>query len=365
LESSILVTGEVVAAEQVKLGGLEVAIDSVEVMSLADTPLPIDENSGIDTRLNWRFLDLRRPEHRRIFEVQTVLEATMRQVCVEEDFIELHSPKLMGAASESGAEVFKVEYFDTHAYLAQSPQFYKQMAIAAGFEKVFEVGPVFRAEPSFTSRHATEFTGVDAEIAWVESHEDVMAFEERWLQRSLAAVAEKYPNVGVVVPQVPFPRVPMAEAREWLQRDTDWRPGLGDKGDLDPAGERGIAELVQKEHGHEWVFLTDFPRTARPFYHLRPADNPEITNSFDLLWKGIEVTTGAQREHRYDVLKRQAAELGIDFDEIGFYADIFRYGCPPHGGFGLGLGRLLMVMLGLDSIREATFLFRGPNRLTP
>lgn len=365
LESSIRISGEVVAAEQVKLGGLEVVVGGVEVLSLAETPLPIDDNSGLDTRLNWRFLDLRRPEHRRVFEVQTVLEAAMRDVCVEQGFIELHSPKLMGAASESGAEVFKVEYFDTHAFLAQSPQFYKQMAIAAGFEKVFEVGPVFRAEPSFTSRHATEFTGVDAEIAWVESHEDVMRFEEEWLRRSLVAVAERFPDVDVVVPDTPFPRVPMAEAREWLQRDTDWRPPPGDKGDLDPAGERGIAELVRKEHGHEWVFLTNFPRTARPFYHLRPADDPDVTNSFDLLWKGIEVTTGAQREHRYDVLKRQAAELGIDFDEIGFYADIFRYGCPPHGGFGLGLARLLMVMLGLDSIREATFLFRGPNRLTP
>jgi aspartyl-tRNA synthetase len=364
VESTVRVSGEVVAAEQVKLGGLEVVLDEVEVLNQAETPLPMDEQSGLDTRMNWRFLDLRRPEHRRIFEVQTTLEAAMREVYVAQDFIELHSPKLMGAASESGAEVFKVEYFDTQAFLAQSPQFYKQMAIAAGFEKVFEVGPVFRAEPSFTSRHATEFTGVDAEMAWVESHEDVMRFEEEWLQHSLRAVEERF-DIDLVIPDVPFPRVAMAEAREWLQRDTDWRPPPGDKGDLDPAGERGISELVRQQHGHEWVFLTEFPITARPFYHLRPDTNPAVTNSYDLLWKGIEVTTGAQREHRYEVLKRQAAELGIDFDAIGFYADIFRFGCPPHGGFGLGLGRLLMVMLGLESIREATFLFRGPNRLTP
>lgn len=365
VESSLRVTGEVVAAEQVKLGGLEVVIDGVEVLSPAEAPLPIDEKSGIDHRMNWRFLDLRRPEHRRVFEVQTTLEAAMREYFVDQGFLELHSPKLMGAASESGAEVFKVEYFETQAYLAQSPQFYKQMAIAAGFERVFEVGPVFRAEPSFTSRHATEFTGIDAEMAWVTSHEDVMRFEEEWLHHSLTAVANAFPDVEMAVPALPFPRVPMAEAREWLQRDTDWRPQAGDKGDLDPAGERGIAELVRQRDGHEFVFLTDFPRTARPFYHLRPESNPDVTNSYDLLWKGIEVTTGAQREHRYDVLKRQAAELGIDFDEVGFYADIFRFGCPPHGGFGLGLGRMLMVLLGLESIREATFLFRGPNRLTP
>jgi aspartyl-tRNA synthetase len=365
VESAVSVSGEVVAAEQVKLGGLEVVVDTVDVLNLAEAPLPMDEKSGLDTRMNWRFLDLRRPEHRLVFEVQTTLEAAMRDLCVGEDFLELHSPKLMGAASESGAEVFKVEYFDTSAFLAQSPQFYKQMAIAAGFEKVFEVGPVFRAEPSFTSRHATEFTGVDAEMAWVTSHEDVMQFQERWLRHSIAAVAERFPEIGVVVPDVPFPRVTMADAREWLQSDTEWRPSPADKGDLDPSGERGISELVKQKFGHEWVFLTEFPITARPFYHLRPDENPTVTNSYDLLWKGIEVTTGAQREHRYDVLKRQAAELGIDVNEISFYADIFRFGCPPHGGFGLGLGRLLMVMLGLESIREATFLFRGPNRLTP
>lgn len=371
-ESAVRVSGTVVAAEQVKLGGLEIVLDAVEILNLAETPLPMDDNSGLDTRMNWRFLDLRRPEHRLIFEVQTTLEAAMRDFFVDAEFLELHSPKLMGAASESGAEVFKVEYFDTHAFLAQSPQFYKQMAIAAGFEKVFEVGPVFRAEPSFTSRHATEFTGFDAEFAWVDSHEDVMRLEEAWLQHSLGAVADKHGaaiadvlGAELVVPEVPFPRVPMAEAREWLERDTEWRPGPGDKGDLDPAGERGIAELVKKDRNHEWVFLTDFPITARPFYHLRPADRPAVTNSYDLLWKGIEVTTGAQREHRYPILKQQAAELGMDFDSIGFYADIFRFGCPPHGGFGLGLGRLLMVLMGLESIREATFLFRGPNRLTP
>ena len=188
-ETVVRVTGEVVAAEQVKLGGLEVVMEEAEILNLAETPLPIDEKSGLDHRMNWRFLDLRRPEHRHVFEVQTVLEAAMRDVFVDQGFLELHSPKLMGAASESGAEVFKVEYFETEAYLAQSPQFYKQMAIAAGFERVFEVGPVFRAEPSFTSRHSTEFTGVDAEFAWVESHDDVMRFEEEWLQKSLAVVA--------------------------------------------------------------------------------------------------------------------------------------------------------------------------------
>jgi aspartyl-tRNA synthetase len=276
----------------------------------------------------------------------------------------------MGTASESGAEVFKVGYFDRTAYLAQSPQFYKQMAIAAGIERVFEVGPVFRAEPSFTSRHSTEFTGVDAEMAWIDDVDDVMAFEERMIAHALAKVADKHGEqiaelygVKVVVPQTPFPRVTMAQALE-IMRAQGWDPA-GEKDDLDPEGERGVAAHFARETGHEFVFVTEFPSTVRPFYHMRPAGRPDLTCSFDLLWKGLEVTTGAQREHRYDVLAAQAADKGMNLGPMDYYVNSFRYGCPPHGGFGMGLNRMLMVLLGLDSIRDATFLFRGPNRLTP
>jgi aspartyl-tRNA synthetase len=273
----------------------------------------------------------------------------------------MHTPKLMGTASESGAEVFEVGYFGRPAYLAQSPQFYKQMAIAAGVDRVFEIGPVFRAEPSFTSRHATEFTGVDVELAWIDSVEDVMSFEERMLSHVLAAVAaahgtaiKEHFGAEVVVPTVPFPRVPFAQAR-----------GDAAAGDLDPAGERAVAADVLARTGHEFVFVTEYPASVRPFYHLRPDGKPQLTASFDLLWKGLEITTGAQREHRYDVLLAQAAEKGLSPEPLRSYLDCFRYGCPPHGGLGLGLGRLLMVLLGLGSLRDATFLFRGPNRLTP
>jgi aspartyl-tRNA synthetase len=264
--------------------------------------------------------------------------------------------------------VFEVGYFGRTAYLAQSPQFYKQMAIAAGVDRVFEVGPVFRAEPSFTSRHATEFTGVDVELAWIASVEDVMSFEERMLAHVLATVAaahgtaiEEHFKTEVTVPQVPFPRLTLAEAHAMTGT------GAGDSGraDLDPAGERATSARILRETGHEFAFVTEYPASVRPFYHLRPAGKPELTASFDLLWKGLEVTTGAQREHRYDVLLAQAAEKGLSPEPMASYLDCFRYGCPPHGGFGLGLGRLLMAMLGLESIRDATFLFRGPSRLTP
>ncbi|MFJ3922801.1 aspartate--tRNA(Asn) ligase [Streptomyces sp. NPDC090022] len=370
-ESAVRITGRVVDAAQVKLGGLELVPESVEVLNLAETPLPIDEHTGPEHRLDWRFLDVRKRETAQlVFAVQTTLEQGLREYAMEHGCTEMHTPKLMGTASESGAEVFKLGYFDRSAYLAQSPQFYKQMAVAAGIDRVFEIGPVFRAEPSFTSRHATEFTGVDVELSWIDDVEDVMAFEEQMLAHAIAKVAEVHGErirevfgVEVAVPETPFPRITMAEAQEVL-RAGRWDPE-GVKEDLDPDGERRIAAHMKEQTGHEFAFITHYPASIRPFYHMRPADRPDLTLSFDLLWKGLEVTTGAQREHRSDVLLKQAEEKGMSTEPMQDYLNIFRFGCPPHGGLGAGLGRILMVMLGLDSIREAAFLFRGPNRLTP
>jgi aspartyl-tRNA synthetase len=375
VESAVRVTGRVVANPVVTLGGIELIPDEVTVENRAEAPLPIDANTGPEGRLDWRFLDVRRrPAARLVFEVQTTVEQAMRAFAFSQGCTEMHTPKLMGTASESGAEVFEVGYFGRQAYLAQSPQFYKQAAIAAGIDRVFEVGPVFRAEPSFTARHATEFTGVDVELAWIDGVEDVMDFEERMLAHVLAEVAvahgpaiKEHFGVDVVVPSVPFPRISMAEALQIAGAKAGVGASAGDspRDDLDPAGERAVSAWVRERTGHEFAFVTEFPASARPFYHLRPTGQPRLTASFDLLWKGLENTTGAQREHRYDVLVAQAAEQGLSLEPMRDYLNNFRYGCPPHGGFGLGLGRLLMTLLGLDSIRDATFLFRGPNRLTP
>jgi aspartyl-tRNA synthetase len=357
IESAVRITGRVTENPVVVLGGLEIVPDEITVCGRAETPLPVDEQSSPEHRLDWRFLDVRRrPGVPEIFAVQTTAENAMREFAYANGCTEMHTPKLMGAASESGAGVFKLGYFGKDAYLAQSPQFYKQMAIAAGIDRVFEVGPVFRAEPSFTSRHATEFTGVDVELAWIDGVQDVMDFEERMLVHVLTAVAGRH-SLDMSIPATPFPRITMAEAQRIL-RARGWD---GPAEDLNPEGERRIAA----EAGHEFVFITRYPASARPFYHMRPADEPGLTLSYDLLWKGLEITTGAQREHRHDVLLRQAAEKGLSPEPMADYLNCFRYGCPPHGGFGLGLGRLLMVLLGLESLREATFLFRGPNRLTP
>jgi aspartyl-tRNA synthetase len=245
------------------------------------------------------------------------------------------------------------------------------MAMAAGFDRVFEIGPVFRADPSFTTRHSTEFTGLDMEMSWIESHEDVMAFEERWLQYTLERVRAQFGDairealgVEVTVPEVPFPRVTMAEAQRIVAERGHQLPPER-KGDLDATGERLVSEHAQETRGHEFVFVTDYPAEVRAFYHMRHPEPPHLTKSFDLLWKGVEVTTGAQREHRPDVLARQARERGLSLEPIQFYLDFFRFGCPPHGGFGAGLSRMLMVMLGLGNLREATYLFRGPTRLQP
>ncbi|GAB3039457.1 aspartate--tRNA(Asn) ligase [Parafrigoribacterium mesophilum] len=368
--SFLTATGELKHDERVKLGGIEVKLESLDVVGPAIGETPIAEDSGLDKRMDWRFLDLRRPENNLIFRIQTTLEHAMRTWWVEHDFIELHTPKLMASASESKAELFEVKYFDGKAFLAQSPQFFKQMAQPAGFGKVFEIAPAFRADPSFTSRHATEFTSVDAEISWIDSHEDVMAMHEELLVTALTAVKAKHGDeirelfgVEVTVPSRPFPRIPLLEAKRIVAERGYVVPRTDD--DMDPEGERQISQYAAEVLGHEFVFLTDYPTSIRPFYHMRDAEHPELTKSYDLVWNGVEISTGAQREHRIDVLTAQARQKHLDPDELNFYLDFFRYGVPPHGGFGMGLSRLLMLMLHLPNLREVIYLFRGPNRLLP
>lgn len=320
--------------------------------------------------MDWRFIDLRQRRNNLIFRIQTTLEHAMRNYWVERDYVEIHSPKLMSTPAEGNAELFALEYFgDQTAYLAQSPQHFKQMAQAAGFGKVFEIGDVFRADPSFTSRHATEFTSIDAELSWIDSYEDVAQMQEELLAVAFQAVKDKHADeikelfdVDVVVPSLPFPRIPLAEAREIVKGRGYDIPRTD--GDLDPEGERQISAHVQETYGHQFVFITDYHPEIRPFYHMRDAETG-LTCSYDLLFRGTEITTGAQREHRIDVLEAQAVEKGLSLEGLEHYLDFFRYGIPPHGGFGMGLARVLMLMLGQDSIREVTFLFRGPTRLAP
>lgn len=379
-DSVLTVIGQVAENEYVKLGGIEIIPKEISVESVAEA-LPIArkeipatkkkkavERSSIDQRIDYRWIDLRTEEHQLMFQVQTTLVNAMRQYLLKESFIEIHTPKLIGAASESGADVFEVEYFDRKAYLAQSPQFYKQMAMASGFERIFEVGPVFRAEKSFTSKHATEFTGFDLEFSYIDSFRDVMRMEENLLRAGLEAVRERYGErikeqfgMEVIVPDTPFPVVTLKELYQGLEQEFGYTVEESEKGDLTTDAERLSFEWVKKHYGHEFLFVTDYSAQKRAFYHMR--DENGVPQGYDLVWRGVEITTGAQREHRWEVLKKQAEEKGLA-EDVKFYLEFFRYGCPPHGGFGIGVDRLTMLLMGL-TIKDAMFLFRGPSRLTP
>ena len=372
VESTVKVTGKILENEKVKLGGLEVIPSSIEITSEPVEELPINykdlNGTNLDTRMDYRFLDLRNTKNSLMFKVQSCLVEAMRDYLYKQGFDEIHTPKLIGAASESGSDVFEVKYFKGKAFLAQSPQFYKQMAIAAGMEKVFEVGPVFRAENSNTNRHATEFTGFDLEFSYIDSYEDVMEIEEDILIAALTKVKEKYGNqikneynMEVIVPTKPFPRIKLQDLYKELNSRYGYEIPTTDVGDMNSEAEKLAARYAMEEYGHEFIFITDFAKTKRAFYHMR---ENEVPQGYDLIWRGTEITTGAQREHRYDVLCRQAEEKGLG-EDVKFYLEFFKYGCPPHGGFGLGVDRLTMLLLGTSTLKETMFLFRGPNRLTP
>ena len=374
LDSVITVIGKAVENEYVKLGGVEVLAREIILESVA-APLPIDreemkghERSSIDQRIDYRWIDLRTEKNQVLFKTQTVLVNAMRTFLLDRGFMEIHTPKLIGAASESGADVFEVKYFDRKAYLAQSPQFYKQMAMAAGFERIFEVGPVFRAEKSFTNKHTTEFTGFDLEFSYIDSYRDVMKMEEELLTYALGQLHDKCGEdikrvygLDVVVPDKPFPIVKLADLYAGLEADFGYVVPEEEKGDLTTEAEHLSYEWAQKHYGSEFLFVTDYDAEKRAFYHMR--DENGVPQGYDLIWRGCEITTGAQREHRYEVLKAQCDEKGLT-EDVKFYLEFFKYGCPPHGGFGLGVDRLTMLILGL-TIKEAMFIFRGPNRLNP
>lgn len=367
VESVIAAEGPVVENSFVKMGGIEMLPEKMEILSVAE-PLPITKDAAIDSRLDYRWVDLRSDKNLLIFKAQTEMVAAMRQFLLNKGFLEIHTPKLIGAASESGSDVFELKYFDRKAYLSQSPQFYKQMAMAAGFDRIFEVGPVFRAEKSFTNKHATEFTGFDLEMSYIDSFRDVMQMEAELLQDALMHVKEKYGEqikelygLETVVPSLPFPEMKLQDVYKELEERYGYTVDDSEKNDLTTEAEHLCAKLSMDKFGHEFLFVTDYGPEKRAFYHMR--DENGMPLGYDLIWRGTEITTGAQREHRYPQLRAQADEKGLG-EDVKFYMDFFRYGCPPHGGFGLGVDRLTMLLLGL-SIKDVMFLFRGPNRIAP
>lgn len=363
----LTVKGKAVENSFVKLGGKEIIPTEIILESVADA-LPIDQDSNIDQKLDFRWVDLRTRKNHLMMKAQTEFVRAVREFLNDNSFVEMHSPKIISQPSESGSDLFTLDYFGDKAYLTQSPQFYKQMAMASGLERIFEVGPVFRAEKSFTNRHTTEFTGIDLEISWIHEVEEVMQIEEQMIAFALKSVKEKYGeeikalfNVEIVVPEIPFPRIKMEKAIEILQ-DLGFDIEFGE--DFATEHEKALGEYLIKKNGHEFYFVTDYPADFRAFYHQK-YPNTNIAKGYDLYWKGMEITTGAIREHRYEVLKKQALEKGNTEEKLKFYLDFFKYGCPPHGGFGIGLDRMTLLMLNLSSLKESMYIFRGPTRIKP
>lgn len=370
-ESVIKATGKIIKSNFVKLNNQEMIVDNIEILSIAK-PSPIIAPKGsetnIDLRLDYRWLDLRSEKNTLIFKVQTELQKSFRNYLLNNNFIEIHTPKIINTESESGAGVFELNYFGKKAYLAQSPQFYKQMAMAAGFERIFETGPVFRAEKSNSKKHTTEFSGFDIEMSYIASFYDIMNLEEDLIINALKNVKEKYEeeirslyDTQVVIPQKPFPVISLTELYDELEKRYNYKANDYEKGDLTTAGEKLCENLAKDKYNSEFLFIIGYSAENRAFYHMR--DKNGTPCGYDLIWKGIEITTGAQREHRYEILAKQAEEKNLK-EDVKDYIKFFEYGCPPHGGFGLGIDRLTMVLLNLG-IKESMFIFRGPDRLTP
>lgn len=373
LNSTLRVEGIINESPNVKLSGMELIPENIEVTSTSEEELPFNykdlEGVNLDTRLDYRFIDLRNEKNNFMYKVQSCLIKYMREYLYNHEFTEIHTPKIIGAASESGSEVFEIKYFDDKAYLAQSPQFYKQMAMASGFGNIFEVAPAFRAENSNTSRHATEFTMFDVEFSFIDDFNDVMNLEAeileyglRKLKEEMGEEIEKVFGCEVVVPKLPFPVMTLSEVYKELEERYNFTVPEEEKNDLTTEAERLVFKLSKDKFNHEFMFVTDYPAEKRAFYHMR--DKNGILQGYDLIWRGVEITTGAQREHRYEEIVKNAKEKGLDKD-VKFYLEFFKYGCPPHGGFAIGIDRLTMLLLGTPSVKETQFLFRGPNRINP
>lgn len=368
-ESVVKVTGTAKAAEQAK-GGVEIIPSMVEVLSPAASPLPmgvIDKvNVEADTRFDHRFMDLRKPETRAVFEIKSMALGLIDQFLIEEGFVEVFTPKIVASGAEGGATLFQLKYFEQMAYLAQSPQLYKQMLMSTGLDRVFEIGPAFRAEPSDTVRHVSEFVSFDGELAFIDAMADVLDVVERCTQSVIEGIASKAApqlevlGAKVAIPKAPYPVVEYKDAVEMVQ-STGMQIKLGD--DLGTEGEKALGELM-KEKGNDMYWIVEYPEEAKPFY-IMEKDGTPYSYSFDLDYKGQEISSGGQREHRYDRLVARMQKKGLDPEAFGFYLDAFKFGMPPHGGWGLGVERLVQKMLDLPNIRETILFPRDRIRLVP
>ena len=366
-ESVVRVFGTVKAIDKAP-GGRELVPDVFEIISLADSPLPLDVvekvPADLDTRLDARFLDARRPRVAAVFQIRSAATYAINQYLHHEGFINITTPKIVAAATEGGTELFPIAYFDKEAFLNQSPQLYKQMMMAAGFEKVYEIGPIFRAEEHNTTKHLNEATSIDIEVSYAD-HLEVMRILEELIIKTYeyvrATCRDQLANLEIadfVIPNAPFPRLPYREAIEIAQKKMEDPITYGD--DISPAAERAIGAEMG---GH--YFIVDWPSEIRPYYAMPYENDPTICKAFDLMHPRMELSSGAQRVHQHDLLVQQIKKKGLNPESFEFYLRPFRYGMPPHAGWGLGADRLVMTMLGLSNVREAVLFPRDMHRLVP
>jgi nondiscriminating aspartyl-tRNA synthetase len=367
VESVLAVSGQVVREERAPLG-VEIRAERIEPIAAVSAELPLQINkrslsAGLEVLLDHRAVSLRSPQIRAIFRVQHEVARSFGEFLTGQGFTKIHTPKLVSAGAEGGSDIFSVDYFGERAYLGQSPQFYKQMMVGV-FERVFEIAPAYRAEKHDTTRHTNEFTSLDLEMGFIDSYEDVMAMENAWLchlaERLRERCAEEFRLLEASIPQVPerIPRVRLAAVQEAVGR-------CHGEPDMDPEGERLACQWAREQFGSELLFITHYGTEKRPFYAMGDPEDPRLTLSFDLLFRGWEITTGGQRLHRYEDYVAKLTGRGLDPAAFEFYLEAFRCGMPPHGGLGAGLERLTARLLDVGNIREATLFPRDRKRLVP
>ena len=370
-EDTVCVTG-VVAKEERAPHGFEIRLRTVTILSKPTEPMPIainkwKMNTSLETKLDLRPLSLRNVKERAKFRIQEGIIRGFRDFLHEQGFTEIHSPKIGARGAEGGANLFRLEYFHKHAVLAQSPQFYKQMMVGV-FDRVMEVGPVFRAEKHNTKRHLNEYTGLDFEMGYIDDFTDIMAMETGFLQHMVEILKKEYSAeleiLKVKLPEVEkIPAVTFTEAKRLASEK--YGTQIKNPYDLEPEEEHLIGRYFKEEYGADFVFVTHYPSKKRPFYAMDDPTDPKVTLSFDLLFRGLEVTTGGQRIHSYTELMEKIEKRGMDTEGMEQYLSTFKHGMPPHGGLGIGLERMTMQLLEEENVREVSLFPRDMSRLVP
>ena len=348
-------------------GDIELEILNIEILSPAkELPFDKDAEINIDTHLDNLPLTLRREKYSTVFKVQAEIVKNFRDFFNKENFVEFQAPKLIGDDAEGGANSFDVTYFKHIAHLAQSPQLYKQIMVGV-FERVFSIGNVYRAEKHSTTRHLNEYTSLDIEMAFINDHVDIMNMENKWLMYLMNDLSNKYSEGfklwNVTLPIVPenIPKLSLREAQILITKETG--KDCTNEPDLEPEHERWLCDYAKKTFDSDFIFITNFPTAKRPFYTYRDEKDPTYTKGFDLLFRGVEITTGAQRIHNYDDLVSSMKEKKLNPEKFSYYLQAFRSGMPPHGGFGFGLERLTAKLFGIENVKEATLFPRDINRI--